>query len=1175
LLQGQCDIPDIPARTLFSKGLFSVMKFVPTRVVLLLALVLLWMLPARVHGAPVFLTGTATGSANPYYPANFSSVPVGKTLVIPIAISGTSAPMSYSVTSSSPSLIPVVKTGCPVMNIHVTYSGTSGSSSTLYSFTGGNDGGTPYAGLVTGSDGNLYGTTETDGSSGYGTIYQLTTSGSLNTLHAFTSGTDGANPYCSLLSYTGLLFGTAEAGSKGYGTVYELNTSGTSGSFYSLYSFTGGTDGANPYGALVSGTTLMQDGTNNTSEPEDIVLGTTKNGGANSKGTVFLVTFSGSFQSLYSFTGGTDGANPVAGLVQSIDGNYYGTTIAGGSNSKGTVYRLSVTGTFANSIATTSGSLTPIYSFSGGADGGVPYGGVIQVTDGNLYGATETGGTSGYGTLYRITTSGSLTTLYTFGGGSDGANPYAPLVEGTDGYLYGATETGGTNGYGTVFQLSLSGSLKTLFSLAPSTTGANPYGGLYPKGNVLYGTASTSGSGGHGTVYQIPLPNAGAFQGTMRFALLRDMAPTTVGYIAGFAQAGYYNGLDFFRITNLSSTGTDGYIAQGGDPSETGSGTLGFTFNNELKPSLIFTGYGQLAMANSGNDSSTFQGTNGSQFFFTGGRIRALDFGYTIFGQLLTGFDVMQNVLSVPLQSDGSSPVQPVVMDSVTVTPNNTDAVMLVSASGYLPSATLKVTATSYPGGVKAVLASGTTQVAGPLTISLSTPQMDIINDPPIIVPEADVTVPLHQSATVPIRSQDLEFDYLLTSAFALDASDANVTQSGDTAIVTLPASLSYGGALVGMETYQPYVSVDRSSAYDVTAVNVYIGTGKLSPTSVNFIGEAGSPVVSSTAALSGTATNFGSFLSANPQGTAADYTGVINWGDGTLSTGTADGVTIAQAGSIPTEYAVSGSGGHVYSQPGTYTVNVTVSGSNGGAVQFQNTAVVSAGPVYAFGRTFTAPAGLANAQLATFIDKSPNLKAADYEAIINWGDGTVSLGSVTGANGAYSIYGRHQYTGGTTYPVDVTVQSLQNLNNTAHAWTVAKLTGVPPRQPPFAQSHLTGQIGNPGFDGLYLSEEVALVNSGNIASGPVSLKFYISPTSSVSPISSSAIALSVAGNSTYNTPSIPAGQSIQGSVSKITLPNNINSRGMYIIMQVITSDPIGNHMVYPRAFADSYPLIE
>jgi len=1140
------------------------------RLALILALILPALLPDRAGATtPVFLTGASANSADPFYglSSSFGSVPVGKTLVVPIAVSG-SGPMTYSVTSTNPALAPIVKTGYPVMNVHVTYSGTNGPLSTVYAFTGSADGGSPFASVFQSTDDSLYGTTETDGTGGYGTVFQLTTTGTLNTLWSFTGGADGANPYGSLVQGSAGFYGTTEAGgADGQGTVFLVTTSG---SLTTLWSFTGGTDGANPYCALVSGTAAAVSGS--TSETIAVFLGTTKNGGADGKGSIFAVTTSGSLSTVYSFTGGADGANPEAGLIQGTDSSSsgslvlpadYGTTVTGGTSNAGTVYKLSANGVFSS-----------LYSFTGGSDGGSPYAGVIQETDGNLYGTTEAGGANGDGTVYRITTSGSLTTLYSFTGGNDGAHPYAPLVGGTDGFLYGATETDGSNGVGTVFQISTSGSLNTLFAFTPASSGGNPYAGLVQgNGNILYGATTTDGSNNHGTVYALPLPNAGSFSGTMKFALLRDMAPTTVGYITGFAQAGYYDGLDFFRITDLDSSESNGFIAQGGDPTETGTGTPGFAFNNEFSPSLIFTGEGQLAMANSGIDSSTFLGTNGSQFFFTQGPIRALDYGYTIFGQLLTGFDVMQQVMSVPLQSDGSSPTVPVVMDSVTVSEDDTDAVLLVSAGGYVSSGTLKVSATD-PSGNKAVVASGTSSSPG-LAIVLSTPVQDSVNDPPYIVPDPSVTAPLRQKVSLPIRAVDLEFDDFLASATTLASTGPTMAQSGNLAIVTPAPDSPIGTATVGLDVYQPYVSDDRSSPYDETAVNVYLGTGVLTPFPGSFLADPGSPLATSSASLTGTATTFGSFLSSNPGSAADNFTASINWGDGVLASGTAGGVSVVNSSNLPTQYAVSCTNGHIYSNAGIYPIHVTVTGSNGGMVSFQDTAVVSAGPIYPFGRTFTAPAGLANCLVATFVDNSPHVTAGDYQGIINWGDGSVSNGTIRGSNGSYSVYGQHHYTGGTTYPVDVTVQSLVNASESGYAWSTATVSGVPTRQPPFAQSHITGQIGSPGYNGLDLSEEVTLVNSGNIASGPISLKFYLSPTASVQPIAAGAIPLAIGKASSYNTPSIPAGSAIAGAVSNIALPTNIDSRGLYIIMQVITSDPIANHMEYPRAFADPFPLIE
>ena len=161
--------------------------------------------------------------------------------------------------------------------------------------------------------------------------------------------------------------------------------------------------------------------------------GTTYVGGANGDGTVFKTTPSGTLTTLYSFAG-SDGDTPVAGLVQSRDGNFYGTTSAGGVNDGGTVFKI-----------TPSGTLTTLYSFAGnGSDGANPFAELVQGSDGNFYGTTLSGGENNDGTVFKITPSGTLTTLYSFAG-SDGDQAYAGLVQGSDGNFYGTTYAGGAN----------------------------------------------------------------------------------------------------------------------------------------------------------------------------------------------------------------------------------------------------------------------------------------------------------------------------------------------------------------------------------------------------------------------------------------------------------------------------------------------------------------------------------------------------------------------------------------------------------------------------------------------------------------------------------------------------------------------------------------------------------
>ncbi len=264
-----------------------------------------------------------------------------------------------------------------------------------------------------------------------------------------------------------------------------------------LHSFAGPpTDGEFPNAGLVQGS----DGN---------FYGTTENGGTNSSGgNVFRISPSGTYTNLHSFVGSpTDGDFPAAGLVQGSDGNFYGTTTAGGTNDDGTVFRISPSGTETN-----------LYSFVGSpTDGAYPEAGLVQGSDGNFYGTTENGGTStncgsvyGCGTVFRISPSGNYTNLYSFGSSpTDGFNPRAGLVQGSDGNFYGTTLNGGTNDDGTVFRISPSGNYTNLYSfVGPPNDGRYPYAGLVQgsDGN-FYGTTLEGGQynlpPGDGTVFKL------------------------------------------------------------------------------------------------------------------------------------------------------------------------------------------------------------------------------------------------------------------------------------------------------------------------------------------------------------------------------------------------------------------------------------------------------------------------------------------------------------------------------------------------------------------------------------------------------------------------------------------------------------------------------------------------
>ena len=374
---------------------------------------------------------------------------------------------------------------------------------TLYSFTGGSDGATPIAGLISDPSGNLYGTTQINGAGGAGTVFELVNSSgnyTEKTLYSFTGGSDGGYPFAAGLisDSSGNLYGTTSGGgTSGNGTVFELVNSSGNYTEKVLYSFSGGSDGGNPVAGLIA------DSSGN-------LYGTTIADGASGNGTVFeLVNSSGNYTEkvLYSFSGGSDGGNPPAGLIFDSSGNLYGMTQHGGAAGNGTVFEL----------VNSSGNYTEkvLYSFAGGSDGSLPFAGLIFDSSGNLYGTTVFGGASGTGTVFElVNSSGNYTekVLYSFAGGSDGANPVAGLIADAPGNLYGTTLFGGAAGNGTVFELvNSSGNYteKVLHSFSGSSfsggsDGGQPQDGLIAdaSGN-LYGTTSVGGAGFVGTVFKI------------------------------------------------------------------------------------------------------------------------------------------------------------------------------------------------------------------------------------------------------------------------------------------------------------------------------------------------------------------------------------------------------------------------------------------------------------------------------------------------------------------------------------------------------------------------------------------------------------------------------------------------------------------------------------------------
>jgi uncharacterized repeat protein (TIGR03803 family) len=304
---------------------------------------------------------------------------------------------------------------------------------------------------------------------------------------------DGAYPFYGPLAQgaDGSLYGTTStAGANNHGTVFKITAEGTLTILNNL-EFGGCPD---------AGLILAADGN---------LYGTTTCGGANRQGTIFKMTPGGALTTLYSFCAQpncTDGAQPVGGVIQGADGNFYGTASVGGSENNcnflcGTVFKI-----------TAGGKLTTLYRFcsqTNCTDGANPYAGLVQGTDGNFYGTTETGGVGcshpipGCGTVFKITPEGNLTTLYRFGG-SDGYMPISGLIQATDGNFYG-TNGGGSYGYGEVYKLTPQGALTILHSF-DIMDGNGPNGALLQAtdGN-LYGTTCVGGFNRGGTVFKINL----------------------------------------------------------------------------------------------------------------------------------------------------------------------------------------------------------------------------------------------------------------------------------------------------------------------------------------------------------------------------------------------------------------------------------------------------------------------------------------------------------------------------------------------------------------------------------------------------------------------------------------------------------------------------------------------
>ncbi len=365
---------------------------------------------------------------------------------------------------------------------------TALSAQTLTSFYNfsGTDGQNPNAPLVQAADGSFWGTTPSGGAYGGGTVFKMAQDGTVSTVYNFCSEigcTDGKEPLASLIQASnGDFYGTTDEGGAGVncscGTVFRISPEGKLNTLYNFGVHSG--DGIYPQAPLVEAS-------------NGYLYGTTFDGGtySNASGTIFKIGLSGGLTYLYSFSGSI--SNPTGPLVRGANGNFYGTTAGTNLSHPGTVFEI-----------TPAGALTTLYNFSFRGDRD-PGAGLIEGPDGNFYGTTALGaGGNPGGSVFKITLAGVLTTIYNFCSQpacADGQGPSSPLVAGSDGNLYGVTYSGGNScnfyaGCGTVFRLTLSGTLTTLYTFCPDSscaTGALPTGLIQATNGEFYGTTSAGG----------------------------------------------------------------------------------------------------------------------------------------------------------------------------------------------------------------------------------------------------------------------------------------------------------------------------------------------------------------------------------------------------------------------------------------------------------------------------------------------------------------------------------------------------------------------------------------------------------------------------------------------------------------------------------------------------------
>lgn len=667
--------------------------------------------------------------------------------------------------------------------------------------------------------------------------------------------------------------------------------------------------------------------------------------------------------------------------------------------------------------------------------------------------------------------------------------------------------------------------------------------------------------------------NDPAYTGTMDFMLFYDWLPITSHYVAGMAQAGFYDNVLFHRIADLGGgVGTTGFIFQGGDPLGTGGGGPGMTdndpqtawkFQNEFHPALTFTGRGQLAMANSGTQTGYSLGTggtlivpdyldtNGSQFFITDGQPRHLDFKHNVFAQLLRGWELLPKMKATKTTS--SRPDYDLKVTSASVIPNETDAVLVVTAKGPA-EANITVTATDPTG------ASGST------SFHLSAVP-DTVNSQPFLRRLPTQITRKDTPSVFALEAIDLEFDYLDLQHSLLPLS-ATVGPKG--------SLLTSSGRVAQVQPFPGYSGLINEGfslrQYDVAQggfdaisdyTNAFIAADErmARPEGGDIDGAPGVALTNVVA---------GKLFDTDSSGTSANFTAKINWGDGTPITPG----TVTRDTSEPGAAAYVAVGGHTYPKAGNYPVVVTFGGSNGGTFTSYGTARITAAGLRAAGEQFAIRSGaVVDRLVATFTDVGAH-PPTEYTATIDWGDGATSVGKISRdpETGAFLVRGSHGYRDSEPFTVRVHVHTKgQTASADAFAWSRIEPEFKPaPHLPPFPHPKLTiawnsgptkSQTGTVGpnyqvsYNGVFV-----IINTGNVKLGASKLRFWLSNDRTLNKTGLGAdVPVKVNGQKELSIIPFPAGAGGSGNFL-LTLPKGESSGRKFLLAEADYHDKIADN---------------